>query len=250
MDERAAFVREFWKDRGRRIDDPRVATHFRNDEALDYDYSLALKFCHSRASVLDLGAGTCALACLLAPHVKKIAAVDLSEELLGKRALPPNITPVVSDIRDFDSSETFDLVLIFGVLNYVFDEAELRSLIRKVARLTSPGGVCIIKHQAGVHETVLIDKYSEEIGGRYVCIYRHVEEELRLLREFFEVELVDIYPPRLNRWENTHFYAYVCRPAARVREASRAERRSTRLIGRVLQTGLRLGVPGCLGYAF
>lgn len=212
MDDKSSYVRRFWEDRGRRIDDPVLAARFRADDRLGYDLELARGFCSPNSRVLDLGAGTCELSCHLSPDVREVVAVDFVRELLEKRTLPPNITPVVADIRHFRSDDPFDVVLVYGVLNYVLDDADIRGVYRNVRDMLAPDGICIIKHQSGVRETVTIDQYSEEFGTRYIAIYRQLEDEIRMLRDWFDVEVVDAYPAHLNRWDNTHFYAFVCRP--------------------------------------
>ena len=214
MDESATRIREFWQERGKRIDDPTIAARFRADDRLDYDLELIRRYCAAHSRVLDLGAGTCELSCHLAPHVNKVVAVDFVEELLAKRSLPPNITTVVSDIRTFTSEEKFDLTLLFGVLTYVLDDDDVQSIYKHISRMMPPDGICIVKHQVGVRDAVLIDNFSEEFQAHYTAIYRHIGRELQLLKEGFSVEVVDIYPSHLNRWENTHFYAFICRPRA------------------------------------
>ena len=211
MDERADLIKQFWEERGKRIEDPTIAARFRADDRLGYDLELVHRCCKPDSKVLDLGAGTCELSCHLAPHVREIVAVDFVEELLTKRPLPPNIRPVVSDIRTFRSEEKFDVILLYGVLTYILDDADVLTIYGNIRRMLSPDGVCIIKHQSGVWDTVRVDNFSEEFQTHYVAIYRHIETELELLKGLFDVEVLDAYPAHLNRWENTHFYAYICR---------------------------------------
>jgi SAM-dependent methyltransferase len=211
MDERAVRIKQFWEERGKRIEDPTIAARFRADDRLEYDLQLARNFCTPDSRVLDLGAGACGLSYYLAPFVREIVAVDFVQELLEKRALPPNIKTIVSDIRDFEVEDLFDVVLIYGVLNYVLDDDDVARVYRNIHRMLAPDGVCIIKHQSGVHEAVPVDKFSEEFGTRYIAVYRHLDREIELLKSLFDVEVLDVYPAHLNRWANTHFYAYVCR---------------------------------------
>ena len=72
-------------------------------------------------------------------------------------------------------------------------------------------GVLIVKHQCGVKEEIVVDKYSDELQTHYNARYPSVGEERALLQEHFQTEVIDVYPAEINRWENTHFYAYVCR---------------------------------------
>jgi len=211
MDERADFIRKFWHQRSK-IEHPQIATHFREDDSIKFDFELVRRFCNPKTRILDLGAGTCTLDRLLAPFVKEIVAVDFIREFFDKQQLPPNIKTVVSDIKDFESIKEFDIVLLFGVLNYFFDDHELISFYKKINNFLSKKGIFIIKHQVGKYETVLIDKLSEEINSHYMAIYRQLDLEVSLLKSIFKkVEIVDIYPDYLNRWKNTHFYAFIVR---------------------------------------
>jgi len=213
MDKKKELVKKFWQKRGREITDPRIATHFRIDDAIDYDFNLVQRFCSRNTKILDLGAGTCALSSRLAPYVKKIVAVDFVGNFLKKKDLPSNIKTVNTDIKTYKSKEQYDIILLFGVLNYFFNSKELLSLYKKCKRMLTKNGVCIIKHQVGIKETVIVDGYSEDIKGHYLAIYRHIEKELSLLKFVFNtVDVIDVYPSHLNRWDNTHFYAFICKP--------------------------------------
>ena len=222
MDERAVRIKQFWEDRGRRIEDPTIAARFREDDRLEHDLRLARSFCTADSRVLDLGAGACGLSFHLAPYVREIVAVDFVHELLEKRPLPPNIKPVVADIRDFETEDTFDVVLVYGVFNYILDDDDLSLIYRGIHRMLAPNGVCIIKHQSGVRETLTVDRFSEEFKTRYIAVYRHMDREIELLESLFKVEMLDVYPAHLNRWDNTHFYAYVCRRRESARDSSLA----------------------------
>ncbi len=35
--------------------------------------------------------------------------------------------------------------------------------------------------------------------------------EVQTLEEFFDIKIIDIYPPSLNKWKNTHHYAFICK---------------------------------------
>jgi hypothetical protein len=213
MDEKKEFVKKFWQKRGREITHPRVATHFRIDDAIDYDFNLVKRFCNGNTKILDLGDGKCVLSSRLAPYVKEIVAVDFVGNFLKKGKLLPNIKTVASDIRTFESKEKYEIILLFGVLNYFFNNKELLSLYKRYKKMLAGNGVCIIKHQVGIKGTVIVDGYSEDVKGHYLAVYRQIEKEISLLKLVFNVvDVIDIYPPRLNRWANTHFYAFICVP--------------------------------------
>ncbi len=211
MDEKANFIRKFWQKRNEVIEDPRIATHFKDDDAIHYDFNLVKQFCHKNKSLLDLGAGACTLANMLSESVREIMAVDFSESLMKKVKSPSNVYKVIADLRNFYVKTTFDIILLFGVMNYFFCEKEIFSLYDNIKKMMNKNSMLIVKHQMGIRETVVIDNYSEEIKDHYIAIYRQRDEEVNLLKKIFKVtQIIDIYPPSLNKWENTHFYALIC----------------------------------------
>jgi SAM-dependent methyltransferase len=212
MDKKKSFVKQFWEKRAHEIEHPRIATHFRIDDASDFDFSLVQTLCTPSTTLLDLGAGTCHLSIRLSPYTKEIIAVDFIKDFLAQQNLPHNIQAVVSDISEFKTTGTFDIILLFGVLNYFFEDSEVLSLYEKCRSLLNHNGTLIVKHQCGTRKNELIDHYSEELESNYLALYRHVDLDSLLLGNIFNnVQVIDIYPPRLNRWDNTHFYAFVCR---------------------------------------
>ena len=200
-------VDAFWEARAD-IADKRIATHYKKDGAIDYDVELVKQYLTPEAEVCDLGAGTGCMTEMLAPQVKKIVAVEKVKSLLDRVEPLANIEPVCSDIMDFDPHAKFDVVLLFGVINFLA-VADEEVLYKKIYRYLKPGGILIANHACGVAAEVIVDKYSEQIGAHYNCRYPFLESEKALLEQNFEVKVVDIYPKELNRWENTHYYAFV-----------------------------------------
>jgi cyclopropane fatty-acyl-phospholipid synthase-like methyltransferase len=195
------------------IADPVVASRHRENDAPKHDLAFIGRFVTEGCTVLDLGAGSCVLADRLAAldRVARVCAVEKFGEFFEKRPAHPKVETHTSDVRDFRDPRAFDLVLLFGVLNY-FDEPEARAIYERCRSMLAPTGRLLVKHQCGVSEDVAVDGYSEELGHRYQAIYRSRAHELALLAEHFTVdEIVDVYPPELNRHANTHFYGFVCR---------------------------------------
>jgi len=51
-----------------------------------------------------------------------------------------------------------------------------------------------------------------ELKTNYYSEYRHIKKEMKMLQEagFNSIDIIDIYSPEFNRWDNTHFYALIC----------------------------------------
>ncbi len=200
-------VDAFWSKRAK-IEDPRVATHFKKDDTHVYDLELIRKYTNPNSDILDLGCGTCYLANELATEVHYIKAVDKYPEFLKHCLTVPNLETLASDVLDYTDTRKYDLILLFGVVMY-FSEEDTQKIYSMCRNMLKPQGKLIVKHQCGVNEDVAIDNYSPTIGDTYYAVYKHVDKDKKLLEQYFGVDVVDIYPPRLNPWPNTHFYAFI-----------------------------------------
>jgi SAM-dependent methyltransferase len=200
---------EFWSSRTN-VEDARKATHFKKDDnTLEYEVTLIKKYIPPMGRILDLGCGTCTLTNLLIPFASYIRGVEKQQDFLRFCTVGSKLETVVADVADYKDNNQYDVILIFGVLNYIFADDEVRKIYENCAKMLAPNGHLIVKHQSGVGESVEINKFSEDIGANYLALYRQKERDEGLLKEFFYVETIDIYPPEMNRWTNTHFYAYV-----------------------------------------
>lgn len=190
--------------------DARVSTHFRDDDMHVFDLRLINKYISPKTRLLDLGAGTCHHANRLAGKVAYIKATDKFGEFLKFCKVGPDFEVQESDVLSYRDKQKYDVILLLGVMNY-FDDSEALRIYRSCRKMLAPRGVLIVKHQAGVDEDVVVDKYSEKIGDNYHALYRHKEKDIKLMEKYFRVQVVDIYPKRLNPWPNTHFYGFVCK---------------------------------------
>ena len=205
-------VDAFWRAR-QAITDVRESTHFKSDETHVHDLALIREFTHPDSEVLDVACGTCYLSNPLAREVARIHAIDKFGEFLRHCSNAGNLTTEVADILTYEDPRLYDIILAFGIMNY-FDDTDTQTIYAKLAHMLKPGGRLIVKHQSGIETDVIVDGYSEEIGMDYHALYRQHDRDRALLEEHFgegNVETRDIYPEELNPWENTHFYAYICR---------------------------------------
>ncbi len=200
-------VDEFWSKRAK-IADPRISTHFKKDDTHVFDLQLIRKYTNPDSEILDMGCGTCYLANKLVKEVKYIRAVDKYPEFLEHCSVTHNLETEASDVLSYTDTRTYDIILLFGVVMY-FSEEDTRKIYAMCHKLLKPNGVLIVKHQCGIEDDVAIDAYSPVIGDNYYAVYKQKQKDIMLLEEFFDVEVIDIYPPRLNPWKNSHFFAFV-----------------------------------------
>ena len=176
----------------------------------DYDVKFIIKFSNSNSKILDLASGTGMIINKLASHVNYIVAVEAYKEFSKFIDEVDNINVINEDIMKFSTNEMFDLITMFGIVQY-FNEEEVRNLYIKYSKNLKLGGMFIIKNQFGVHKDVIVNGYSKELKTNYFSNYRHIDKEVNILKNlgFKNIEVIDIYPPECNRWSNTHFYAII-----------------------------------------
>jgi 2-polyprenyl-3-methyl-5-hydroxy-6-metoxy-1,4-benzoquinol methylase len=141
---------------------------------------------NSSLSVLDLGAGVGSWSAFLAPHVRKVCAVEFASSLaeLGQKTLAEkgltNVEFVNSPAQQFTSSEKFDLVFISGLLIYLND-AECQQMVQNAATYTRPGSQLFLRDGTGLQTRYEINnQYSENLKTLYSAVYRTRDEYIAL----------------------------------------------------------------------
>ena len=203
--------KDFWLSRTA-VQGPRAARFHGDHDA--YDLAAIAEHGEGSERVLDLGCGTCVVPNLIVDRLGwRVHAVDYVPEFLTHALDDPRITTEVGDVRSYRSDETYHLILLLGVINYL-DVDERRDLYARCADMLDAGGTLLVKAQLGVHETVEVDTVSEQVGGRYRAKYPHSDGEVALLDEAFgAVAVTDPYPASFSRFDNTHFHHLVARKA-------------------------------------
>jgi cyclopropane fatty-acyl-phospholipid synthase-like methyltransferase len=198
---------KYYDEIANKIDNPLLLRNKAKDFTY-YDVEFLKKFSDKNKILLDLGSGTGLTINSLMNDFKKIIAVEKYKEF--SKFISKEIEIINLDLKDINLNElNFDIVTLFGVMNY-FSYDEAKELYKKI--YNSFKGTLIIKNQFGINEDVIVDKFSEELNSYYYSEYRYLQKEIKLLENIgFKIkEVVDIYPPEYNRWDNTHFYAIVC----------------------------------------
>lgn len=186
-----------------------VRIYGKNDfSAIDTEF--IVKFITKTSDILDLASGTGLIINKLYHRVRHIVAIEKFKAFSNFIIKSENVDILNDDIMEYESSDRFDLITMFGVVHY-FNEAESIALYTKYKNYLKKDGRVIIKNQFGIHEDVNVCGFSEELQESYYSQYRHIEKETKILTElgYRNIEVFDIYPPECNRWDNTHFYAIV-----------------------------------------
>lgn len=93
-------------------------------------------------SALDVGAGNGMLSAELRRSVPEVVAIDLNAQVLRRAEVEHSgIEWVNDDVMTHDFGRSFDVVASVATLHHLPD---LRAALRRLADLTSPGGVLVI----------------------------------------------------------------------------------------------------------
>lgn len=181
------------------------------NDSTNHDANFILTNKLNAKSLLDIGSGTGLILKKINTHFDIIHAIEPYKELSNHIELKKNIKVINSNIFDFEPKIMYDMISIFGVMHY-FNEHETELVYKKCYDMLNSRGILIIKNQFGIKSDVFISGYSEELNSDYYANYRYIEKEKSLLQEigYKNTRQFDIYPPELNRWDNTHFYAIIC----------------------------------------
>ncbi|MFT3806900.1 class I SAM-dependent methyltransferase [Arenimonas sp.] len=193
------------------------ATRNKAPDSTEFDVAYMKEFADPSASLLELGAGTGLLLNRIMDDFGQIVAVELYPAFSKFITPAAHVQIVNADLLGFETDAVFDIVILFGVMNY-FNAEEAAGLYRKIARWVKPGGKLVVKNQMGRTEDVVVDGLSQELQSSYYSEYRTPAHEMRLIEStgLKVLRQDDIYPEHFNRWPNTRFVALLAeRPADR-----------------------------------
>ncbi len=105
----------------------------------------SLKYLTPSDQVLEFACGTGIVTALIAPHVKHIHAIDISDEMVSRAQTKTtalglsNVAVTQTDLFDPDLPEgSFDAVMAFNVLLYI---GNFEEVMQRIKALLKPGGM-------------------------------------------------------------------------------------------------------------
>jgi SAM-dependent methyltransferase len=203
---------EYWRSVAKNNPNEKTAKVNPHNDFTNIDADFILRYVSASSNILDIASGT---GLTIKKYYKKVGHIDAIEkfpELSRFTVDAPNIKIHNEDILRYMSTKKYDVILMFGIVSY-FNEAEIKIIYKKYKKNLMPNGVLLIKNQFGTSEDVLVSGYSDELKQSYHSQYRFIDKEVDMLKciGFDVVDIVDLYPPKANRWSNTHFYAIVAK---------------------------------------
>ncbi len=125
-----------------------------------------------------------------------VTFLDFSEEMisLAKSSLPDdkksNADFIISDILNYNTEKTFDIVICIGVIAHI---ENIDSLINKLKNLTSPGGIIVIQYSAAEKFITFLNRIKKSVFfRRYQNQYRVNVTSSADIRKILAVEQLDI----------------------------------------------------------
>ena len=131
--------------------------------------------------VLEIGCGTGRWSFYVAPNVKRVVAIDLSEnmiEIAKNKQISENINNIefhCVSACDFHTNEKFDLVYFSSMLQYVSD-GDVSSILKKLPKWLKNNGICLSR------DTVSLKQRIEKTGD-YLVIYRTRDDYIKMFEK-------------------------------------------------------------------
>jgi SAM-dependent methyltransferase len=134
------------------------------DISADVTFITALLGERENPALLDLGCGSGEHLGLLSRQGIRCTGIDISGDMLAqaRERFPEGIEFIRASMTDIDYEEAFDIVIsLFGSFNYLINDAEIDSMLRKIRRALRPGGAGILE----IWNSPPIQKISEKDIG-------------------------------------------------------------------------------------
>ena len=132
----------FW-DKRSKVFDEQVLSKYEN--AYKKTIKRSIPFLNAEDTMLEIGCGTGIASITLADYVKKITAIDISEEMMlqaaekAKEKGKENITFQQKDLMELCAEpESYDVVAAYNVLLYMKNQDKV---LEKIYEILKPGGI-------------------------------------------------------------------------------------------------------------
>lgn len=175
------------------------------DDLTKLNIDMVKKYISPNNKILDLGAGDGKICAELSKECD-VLAVDYIPDFISKIE---GIRYQVCDIREFTTSERFDVIILFGVATHLEDD-DLSTVYIKCHKMLNPGGYLLVKHQCGIDDTKIVAEYSKQLQSEYEAKYRHIDRDTQMLTVCgFNVTVQNAYPSEYNKWPDTKFILFI-----------------------------------------
>jgi SAM-dependent methyltransferase len=180
---------------------------------VEHDVAFLRRFLRPSSTFMEIGAGDCALSCRIAPMVRRVVAVEVSEQIMRAAKPPANVELALSDGTSIPVREgSVDVAFSDQLMEHLHPDDAAQQL-RNICRSLAPGGIyaCITPNR--LYGPRDISVYFDDVA---TCFHLH---------EYTAHELTALF--RSAGFSGARFYAgargwYVPAPAALVLGAESA----------------------------
>lgn len=145
--------------------------------------------------VLDLACGTGRWAFEFARRCRRVVAIDFAAGMIERarqeasRRQVGNVEFRVGSIEQFQADETFDILVLSGILVY-FSDQQVDAILQRLRPTLKPGAKIVSRETVAIHERQDVRQEAHaKVGDTYSAIYRRPEEYQQLFaRHGFRLE--------------------------------------------------------------
>ena len=197
-------IRSFWARKAEQ-----ASNRWTSQEMMSFELDLVGPLAREGSSILDLGSGHGELSRGISGEGNRLVAVDWEQRFASSFTSDGQMF-VHSRVNEFEAIESFDLVLLFGVVTCLPLAAEIKTYSIAASALAK-SGTLVVKNQCAHEEEFAVNLFSQALGERYSARYPAFQSQLDRLSDLFGQVDVIKYPQQFNQWENTYHVAFVCK---------------------------------------
>ena len=190
-------IKRFWNDR------QSSGNLLWREDLIPLNIEIVKKYSQKGDKILDLGCGNAEVSKNFVDN-NFVTGVDFVDCNFKNK----NFNFISSDVRIFRSDEKYDLILMFGLANFLTD-ADLVSLYKNCYEMMHDDSFLLVKHQSSIGFNKIVDGYSNDLKTEYSSMYRSIVNDIKLLTKVFSnVDMFNAYPNWYNKWPDTKFMLY------------------------------------------
>ena len=169
----------------------RKASPAEQEKAIKGRMKMLTRFLHPGSTYLEVGPGDCALAIQVAQHVKRVYAVDVSQEISKGIETPANFEHLISDGSSIPVNEAVDIAFSDQLMEHLHPDDALNQL-QNIHKSLNRGGsyLCITPNRlAGPHD---VSQFFDEVATGFHLREYTVAELSEMFRQigFTKVRLL------------------------------------------------------------
>ena len=190
------IAEEFWRDRASKGESRWTTSSF-----LEFETRILQGILPPEPiTILDLGCGSGQLSKVVKRPKDRLIAVDNQRNFERFFAFQ-NTKFLECDITTYKFDEQIDLILLFGVINYLTDN-DISELFNSISSSPYTNFQLVIKAQFALEKEFSFDKFSDELNFQYSARYPNFENFMNILSVFDkDIEVID-YPSELQKRDN------------------------------------------------